>query len=789
MRLRVRRRIVVAGTLAAYAALGTRMQAVAQESGESPDPRKSEQQATPVRRFDIAPGTLDRVLPRYHLVAELRVELGSSPIGALASPGVAGVFTDEQALEALLEGTGVRYRFTAPSQAALELRLRESVVVRGPVQAAPSSPKYTEPLRDVPQTLSIIPRAVIEEQGATTLRDVLQNVPGLTIQAGEGGTPAGDNLTLRGFSARNDIFVDGVRDLGPQSRDPFNLEQVEVAKGPGSVYSGRGSAGGTINLVSKAPSPGSAYAGGIAFGTEATKRLTIDLNQRLGDSTAFRLNGVAHDADVAGRDVVQNRRWGLAPSLSVGLGGPTRLTLSYFHLDQDNVSDYGIPWVPATHNVLAAFRDRPAPVPRDTFYGFLSRDDEKLASDLGTARFERAFSTSLSLRSQLRYGHSTRDSMATPPRFASNDSTTINREMRSWITEDELWDSQTDLSASFKTGSVGHALVAGLVLSDENNKRQTRTAPNSPTTLLHPDPNDTYAGAITLSPISGDVSGRTVAAYVFDTAKLGEHLELAGGIRYDRFDVVGESTVPAPVERLDEMTSGRAGIVYKPRPNASIYGAWGISYNPSLEGLSYAVVNTAIGPEKTRNMELGSKLDLMGERLSLAGSIFRVEKTDARTPGVNPGDPPQVLEGVQRVDGVELGASGSVTSDLKLYAAFTLLDSEIVDSNTPAEVGKELQNTPRHAFSLWATYSVKRQLGLGAGVRYAGKRFGNNTNTREVEPYWVLDGMASYPVGPHLDLRLNLYNLADSYYFERLGGGHLIPGAGRSALLSANVRF
>ncbi len=206
--------------------------------------------AKPVSRFDIPPGSLETVLAAFQNLTGLQVIVPSGNIKSISSQGVSGALTADKALQQLLAGTGITYRFTGPMIVTLELKgVEGSVEILGRI--SPSSPKYTEPLRDTPQTINVIPKAVIEEQGATTLRDVLRNVPGLTIVAGEGGAPAGDNLSLRGFSARNDIYVDGVRDLSPQSRDPFNLEQVEVVKGPSSAFNGRGSAGGTINLVTK----------------------------------------------------------------------------------------------------------------------------------------------------------------------------------------------------------------------------------------------------------------------------------------------------------------------------------------------------------------------------------------------------------------------------------------------------------------------------------------------------------------------------------------------------------
>lgn len=792
------------GTLVAYSVGNNRAVTLAYAQGAARGVSASsaqEPERSAARRFDIPPGSLEAVLDAFQKFTGWVVIVPNEGMKGISSPGVSGVYTFEQALTQLLNGTGINYHVTAEKVATLEIQASaESVEVRE--QTSPlSSPKYaTRSLRDIPQTITVIPKEVIEEQGATTLRDVLRNVPGITVTAGEGGAPAGDNLTVRGFSARNDVFVDGVRDLGPQSRDPFNLEQVEVVKGPASTYTGRGSTGGSINLVSKLPSIRPAYGFTLDLGTDRTKRATADLNfplarLGLGDHTAFRLNLLGHDAGVAGRDVVENERWGVAPSIAFGLGKPTRLTLSYFHLQQNNISDYGIPWVPATNNVLVEWRDRPAPVPRHTFYGFRERDSEQMRSDLATVKFEHDFNDHLSLRNQFRYGRSTRDSVATPPRFASIDSTVINRELRSWITQDTVWDNQSDFNASFSTGGVEHDLVAGLALTRENNIRRTRTAGNATTSLLNPNPDDVFTGAMIVNPHLGDITANSQGLYIFDTAKLGQKWELNGGLRWDRFDAAGvtagtgAATPGVAVARVDQMLSFRVGAVFKPVPEGSLYASYSTSLNPSLEGLSYGTANTAIDPEKTYTVEVGSKWDFFGGRLLLSGAGFHVEKTNARTPGLLPGDPVQVLEGRQRVNGLELSATGSFTRRWQIFSAYTLLDSETVESNTPAEIGRELVNTPRNSFNLWTTYEFPQRLTLGGGLRYVGRRFGNTTNTRFVDSYWTADLMASYPLSSRVDLRLNIYNLTDKYYFDRLGGGHLIPGPGRAATLSLGFKF
>jgi catecholate siderophore receptor len=236
------------------------------------------------------------------------------------------------------------------------------------------------------------------------------------------------------------------------------------------------------------------------------------------------------------------------------------------------------------------------------------------------------------------------------------------------------------------------------------------------------------------------------------------------------------------------MHSMRAGLVYKPREAGSVYASYGTSLNPSLEGLSYSVANTQIEPEKTYTFEVGSKWELAGGKLLLNGAAFRVEKTNARTAGLLPDDPPQILDGRQRASGIELGATGSITRAWKVYGAYTLLDARIVESNSAAEVGRRIQNAPRNSANIWTSYRVGK-FDVGGGIRAVGRRYSDTANLRYVDSYWSADAMGSYALNSRVDLRLNLYNLNNAYYFERLSGGHVVPGAARSIVLSTGVRF
>jgi catecholate siderophore receptor len=287
----------------------------------------------------------------------------------------------------------------------------------------------------------------------------------------------------------------------------------------------------------------------------------------------------------------------------------------------------------------------------------------------------------------------------------------------------------------------------------------------------------------------GDVIANSQALYVFDTAKLGSKWELNGGLRWDRFDADGIVTqTGAPVSRADRMLSGRAGVVFKPLPQGAIYASYGSSLNPSLEGLSYNTANTVLDPEKTYTLETGSKWDFFSGRVLLSGAVFRVEKFNARTPGL-PGDPPQVLEGKQRVDGIELSVEGNLTKAWQVLAGYTFLDSTTLESNNRDEIGKELVNTPPNSFNVWSTYTLRNRFHFGGGARFVDRRFGNTINTRFVDAYWTFDVMASYPISEHIDLKLNLYNLTDKFYFDRIGGGHIVPGPGRAAVFGAGFRF
>jgi catecholate siderophore receptor len=752
------------------------------------------------QRFDIPPGPLGAVLDAFERATGVKVVVSNDGIRSLSSPGVTGVSTVEKALQQLLAQTGLSYRFSDAHTVTISLATTsESVDVSGRAPGL-ASPKYTEPLRDVPQTVTVITSQLIEQQGATNLRDVLRNVSGITFQAGEGGVPAGDNLTIRGFSARTDMFIDGVRDFGGYSRDPFNLESVEVAKGPASSISGRGSTGGSINQVTKAANLASSYSGSIGGGSADFRRTTVDLNQPIETlgipGTSLRLNAMFTDSGIPGRDVTENKRWGVAPSVAFGLGTPTRVAVNYLHLAQDNQPEYGIPWVPANTNPeLAQYANGRPPVDQSNYYGLKARDYEKTNTDVATVTVDHDFSPALTLRNLTRYGSNDRDSVITAPRFVSvNTSTAINRQLQSRDMQDRIVANQTNLTAHANTGRLRHDLVAGVEFSRETSENHARTGPTAPTADLYdPNPDDPYAGPIVRTGAWTRGTANSLGVYAFDTVKPNEHWEVTGGLRFDRFAVDYDSTdvnnVTTPRTRTDKEPSWRTALIYKPQATSSVYVGYGTSFNPSAEGLALTDATVNLEPEKTNTLEAGTKWDVMRERLSLTAAVFRTEKTNARTPGINAGDPPTVLAGKQVVDGVELGWSGRVMNNWTAFGSISFMHSDIAASNTPAEVDGALALTPKTTFNLWTTYAFPWRLTIGGGAQYMDSVFRNATNTATVPSYWLASALVSYDVNRHLTLRLNADNLGDVIYVDRVGGGHYIPGPRRSIQVSTGFKF
>jgi catecholate siderophore receptor len=685
------------------------------------------------------------------------------------------------------------------------------------------SAKYTEPLLDIPQTITVIPKAVIEDRGAFSLRDVLKNTPGISMQAGEGGAVSGDNLSIRGFSARSDIYLDGLRDYANYNRDPFNTEQVEVTKGPSSSTVGRGSTGGSINTVSKMANLTNSITSTVSAGTSSLYRGTVDVNEKLSEHSAFRLNSMYHTANTPGRDNVSMERYGIAASLGAGLGTDTRFIVNYQRLEESNIPDYGLPWIPNNGTFsgsgagLNTLQNQAPPVSFNTFYGLRGVDYEKIQTDHFTAIFEHDFTHNLRLRNATRYSRSHRDSVSTSPRLrdvgaaAGNQYTTVlNRQLQRRQQFTEMFGNQTNLVADFTTGPIKHALVTGMEFYLEHQQNANvagiasvtdlfNTGINLPPSAFLPanaqDITTKYPGL----PAPTEAYLYTCSAYVFDTMKLGKHWEFSGGLRYDHMYATVSLPGNAPgYANADDLFSYKAAIIYKPVRQGSIYFGYGTSFNPTIDGASGAglalapsatnVSTVGLDPEHTSTYELGTKWDVLKERLSITAALFRSEKTNARTTdasGIT------TLGGNQLVQGIEFSMTGNITKNWQVFSGYAIMESETKASTTAATVGQSLSNAPPQTFNLWTTYNFLEKAQVGFGAQYMGSRTSNDaaTGARTAPGYWTMDAMLSYKFTEKISLRLNLYNLANERYIGSVGGGQFVPGPGRSASLTASIKF
>lgn len=711
----------------------------------------------------------------------------------------------------------------------------------------PQSPKYTAPLIDTPQTITVIPAKVIEEQNLLTLRDVLSTIPGITFGAGEGGGGYGDSINLRGFAGANDITSDGIRDSAQYTRsDPFNLQSVEVINGASSAFTGAGSVGGSINLVSKVPlrEDFNRVSGGL--GTDAYKRVTGDFNhQFLDDSAAVRLNVMGHKNNAPGRDVESFERWGVAPSLSLGLGTPTRLTLSYVHQKDTNVPQYGVPYFNGTGV---------SGVDRSNYYGYDNVDTQQISTDQLTSIVEHDFSARLKVRNLTRYSEVEQFSLVDPPQgtycVASTGLTPLGASCAGTPlgfytpsgprgngrdTRNTLLTNATDFTLLFDTAGFKHTLLTGFQFSHEeydlDGTTEFRTTPNGATTAVLPpmniaDPFHTYLGPrnrVLTSKTNGELDNRAI--YAFDTVELTPQWLLNAGARWEYNDGTttgytitnGVATGAAvPSDSKDHLLSYRVGLVFKPTLNSSVYGAFGNSETPSknsvngtcqLVATATAGANCNVDPEKARIYEVGGKIDLFESALSLTGSIFRNLRSNYRVNDFgNPDNPSgqQTLDGRARVQGLAVGISGNLTDDWAMFANYTYLKSKVLKgaSEIQAALGNDftkgdpLTFTPEHAASLWTTYRLPARFTVGYGLTYQGTTTINQhsaTVTGDLsksEAYLVNNAMVTYGVMRGLDLQLNIRNLFDKKYYSRIrNNGWATPGDTRTVVLTANYEF
>ena len=630
------------------------------------------------------------------------------------------------------------------------IRSRDDLIVTGEQRPGEEleSPKSIAPVLETPQTITVVSDQVIRKQNLQTLRDALQTIPGITFGAGEGGGGYGDSINLRGYSANNDITVDGVRDSAQYSRtDPFNLQQIEVYNGANSVFNGSGSVGGTINLVSKVPTGENLTIVQGSVGTDEYYRGAIDSNVRASDLVAVRLNAAYHRNDVPGRDVEKFERWGVAPSVRLGFDGPISLTLAYVHQEDDNTPIYGVPYFKSTVN------DGPLPgFDRSDYFGIVNLDEQKTTVDRATATFRFQANEALTFRNLTRWQRVGQYSQTSAPQgtfclanglqpVGARGNSTVGIACPTTLQpnqylpsgprglvrdqENQLLYNQTDLiwKAGEKDGAFFNTLVVGSSHAAEDyaitNASLPRTAAGAAVTLpviSLTDPDTVYTGPVNFT-VTGQSRSETInhAVYAFDVLEIGRMVELNGGLRWESsegtfralplgFYPPGTTPLTAlqqiPQHSQEKLFSWRVGGVFKPVQDVNLYAGYGNSKTPSSATVRLGCgVPTAVGaadpcavaPETAKNYEVGVKAGLFNRRLELTAAVFRNERTNFRVPSNDPTLPAglQVLDGKSRVDGIALGASGNITPAWTIFANYTYLDGKVRQSisNRDREAG------------------------------------------------------------------------------------------------------
>lgn len=695
--------------------------------------------------------------------------------------------------------------------------------------------KFTEELRDTPKTVIAIPKEVIEDMGATSFREVVRSTPGISLGTGEGGNAFGDRIFIRGFEARNDVYIDGLRDPGVTSREIFAVEQIEVVKGPSGSFGGRGTTGGLVSLESKRPNLSQNFVTVEAgVGTDNFRRGTVDGNIVVSDRFAVRVNAMYTNADMPGRDYVTNERYGATVAAQLQVADNFYISADYYRLRSHGIPDFGVPYNAATN--------RPYDVDRNNFYGVIGRDFIRTGADIGTVRLDWSPTPGLDLSSTTRVGRTynryvvsapsaiCRVDRVTPltcpaggttypnPNDTGEADYTLNvGAQRRWATN-EYVAHMTDATARFETGGISHTLVMGGEFSHEKvsnnplsiaatgedaNGNQVSTT-GFVRNLLDPQQVPGLIVPITVDTVTGPnvVTVNSLAAYMIDTIKFTPQFWATLGARFDSYDlrqVANSLPATQPVTSSTDFWNWQASLTWKPVEPLTLYASFATSANPSGEqldgnnvsydGISPATAN--LEPERNKAWEIGAKWEAGEGKLLLTAAAYRIDKDNARE---NLGNGVYDLVGKLRSQGFELSAAGTLFHRLQLFGGYTYTDAKIIASNTPANVGRPFANIPKHSANLLATWRFSDRFEAGGQVHWQTKVFGGGAaaGSAHIPGYARFDLVARYQLTERFEARVNVNNVTNKTYYDaiyRSASPFAYVAPGRSAMLTLTAKY
>ncbi|MCO4090960.1 MAG: TonB-dependent siderophore receptor [Sphingorhabdus sp.] len=644
--------------------------------------------------------------------------------------------------------------------------------------------KTDTPLIDIPQTINVVTREQLDDQAHHSLADILRYVPGTTVGQGEGNR---DQITLRGQNTTADFFLDGVRDDVQYYRGLYNIERVEILKGPYALIFGRGGGGGIINRVQKSPlSDDFVYAGQASINSLGAYDLSADVNAPLSDAVAVRINAVYENFD-SHRDFVGGARYAWNPYVAFKLNDAWKLGLSYEYVHDDRTTDRGIPSIANG----AGQPNRPIAGYRDQFFGVPGVNYTKLEAQIAKLRLDGALTSNLSFSGTILYGDYDKTYLNVYPNGAATaQSGTVALAAYSDPTQRENFIAQANLVWAVETGPLMHKILVGTEYGDQKsaNRRFNGALSNATFNLANP-----IFPTVSFNTLSRDtVSDVTFfSAYVQDQISFGDHIDVVAGLRYDNFDIDGTDLFPVVdrhFARKDEKVSPRLGLIFKPQENISVYGSYSQSFLPRSgdQFLALTVTQQNLAPEKFTNYEIGAKWDVQ-PNLNLTLAVFQLERSNATTP--DPRNPVVSINiGTTRTQGIELAVTGNITSSWQVHGGYSYQDATLA-GNESVRLGQ----VPRHQASLWNRYDFNDRFAAGLGIIHQSSQFAairTAPNTTKLPAFTRVDAAFYYDLSDALQLQLNVENLFDTdYYSDAHNNNNISTGAPINGRFTIRAKF
>jgi catecholate siderophore receptor len=645
-----------------------------------------------------------------------------------------------------------------------------------------SATKTLTPLRDIPQSITVVTNEQIKDQMLMSISDVVRYMPGITAHQGENNR---DDVVIRGNRSSADFFLNGIRDDVQYYRDLYNLDRVETMKGPNAMIFGRGGGGGVINRVTKEAYFAPLREISLQGGSFSNKRVSVDFDQPISDKLALRTNGLYENSG-SFRKFVDLERYGINPTLTILPGNLTRITLGYEHFHDGRTADRGI----------TSFQGRPAAVPIDTFYGNPNDSRVRANVNLLSGTLDQQVGK-LNIRTRTLFGDYDRFYQNYVPGAVNAVKTLVTLTAYNNATHRRNLFNQTDLTYLVTTGRIRHTLVGGLELGRQrtNNLRNTGFFNNTATSVQVAYDNPILSIPVTFRPNATDANNRLrlnlAATYFQDQIEISQYVQVIAGVRYDYFDLKYHNNRNGDdLRRIDNLVSPRLGVVLKPVTELSLYGSYSVSYLPSAgdQFASLTTVTQQVKPEKFTNYEFGLKWDLR-RFLSLTSAVYRLNRTNTRS--TDPNDPTRIMQtGSQRTNGLEIGVNGSITPDWSIAGGYAYQDAFITGATTAAVAGKQVGQVPHHTLSVWNKYQISQKLGAGLGIIHRSDMFAAVDNTVTLPGYTRLDTAVFYSFDEHWRLQANFENLFNqNYYANADSNTNISPGSPRAARLGLTARF